>query len=107
MLCILGGICGIQFFALCQLVIFANRTIVRDESFFSMAMLLNPVVSRIGRAGMNLSGEEIKQHEKLKFKKIRYDYREGGEGEPNQVDIFFEGKDQKEGRKSWAPGRYS
>jgi hypothetical protein len=106
-LCILCGICGIQFFALCQLVIFANRAIVRDESFFSMAMLLNPVVARIGRAGMNLSGEEIKQHEKLKFKKIRYDYREGREGEPNRVDIFFEGKDQKEGRKSWAPGSYS
>jgi hypothetical protein len=106
-LVILCGICGIQLIALILLVIFANRTIVRDESFFSMAMLLSPVVSRIGRAGMNLSGDEIKEHPKLKWKKIRYDYREGKSGEPNQVDIFFEGRDQKEGRKSWAAGSYS
>jgi hypothetical protein len=43
----------------------------------------------------------------LKFKTFRYDYRVGRAGEPNRVDIFFEGKDQKEGRKSWAPGSYS
>lgn len=106
-LSILGGICGIQFFALCLLVVFANRTIVRDDSYFSMAMLLSPVVERIGKMGMNMKGDEIKDHPKLKWKKIRYDYREGKNGEPNQVDIFFEGKDQKEGRKSWAPGSYS
>ncbi|KAH8727574.1 hypothetical protein GQ44DRAFT_611462 [Phaeosphaeriaceae sp. PMI808] len=106
-LCILCSICGIQLTALCLLVIFAHRTIVRDESFFSMAMLLSPVISRIGRAGMNLSGREIKDHPKLKWKKIRYDYREGQNGQPNQVDIFFEGRDQKEGRKSWAQGSYS
>ncbi|KAH7095824.1 hypothetical protein FB567DRAFT_432013 [Paraphoma chrysanthemicola] len=106
-LCILCGICGIQLVALILLVLFANRTIVRDESFFSMAMLLSPVVARIGRSGMNLSGDDIKNHPKLKWKKIRYDYREGKNGEPNQVDIFFEGKDKKEGRKSWAAGSYS
>jgi hypothetical protein len=93
--------------ALILLVAFANRTIVRDESFFSMAMLLSPVVSKIGKAGMNLSGDEIKDHPKLKWKKIRYDYREGKNGAPNQVDVFFEGKDRKEGRKSWAAGSYS
>jgi hypothetical protein len=106
-LIILGGICGIQLLALFLLVLFANRTIVRDESFFSLAMLLNPVVSRLGKAGMNLSGDEIKDHPKLKWKKIRYDYREGVNGGPNQVAIFFEGRDQKEGRKSWAAGSYS
>jgi hypothetical protein len=72
-----------------------------------MAMLLMPVVDRIGATGMNMSGDEIKNHAKLKWKKIRYDYREGKNGEPNQVDIFFEGKDQKESRRSWAPGSYS
>lgn len=106
-LIILCGICGIQLLALVLLVVFANRTIVRDESFLSMAMLLSPVVARIGRSGMNLSGDEIKEHPKLKWKKIRYDYREGKNGDPNQVDIFFEGRDQKEGRKSWAAGSYS
>ncbi|KAJ4323072.1 hypothetical protein N0V94_002096 [Neodidymelliopsis sp. IMI 364377] len=109
MLSILGGICGIQFAALCCLLLFANRTIVRDESFFSIAMLLSPVVGRIGRegGGMNMSGDEIKQHRKLMWKKIRYDYREGQDGEPHKVDIFFEGKDSRESRKSWAAGAYS
>jgi hypothetical protein len=104
---ILFSICGVQFVALILVAAFANRTIVRDESFFSMAMLLSPVVSKIGRAGMNLSGDEIKDHPKLKWKKIRYDYREGKNGDPNQVDVFFEGRDRKEGRKSWAAGSYS
>lgn len=108
-LSILGGICLIQFAALCCLLLFANRTIVRDESFFSVAMLLSPVVGRIGRegGGMNMSGDEIKEHPKLKWKKIRYDYREGENGDPHQVDIFFEGKDSRESRKSWAAGAYS
>jgi hypothetical protein len=104
---ILAGICGIQLIALILLVAFANRAIVRDESFFSMAMLLSPVVSKIGRSGMNLNGNEIKEHGKLKWRKIRYDYRDGKDGDPNRVDIFFEGRDQKEGRKSWAAGSYS
>ena len=104
---ILGGICGIQFLALLLLVLFAHRTIVRDDSYFSMAMLLRPVVSRIGEGGMLMSGEEIKESKALKWKKIRYDYREGADGEPNRVAIFWEGRDQKEGRKSWAAGSYS
>lgn len=105
---ILGGICFIQFLALCLLGLFANRTIVRDESFFSMAMLLNPVVSRIGgEAAMVMSGDEIKEARALRFKKIKYDYHEGGKGEPNRVAIFFEGEDRRESRKSWAAGSYS
>ncbi|RMZ68881.1 hypothetical protein GMOD_00002766 [Pyrenophora seminiperda CCB06] len=104
---ILGGICGIQFLALLLLVLFAHRTIVRDDSYFSMAMLLRPVVSRIGEGGMLMSGDEIKESKALKWKKIRYDYREGANGEPNRVAIFWEGRDQKEGRKSWAAGSYS
>jgi hypothetical protein len=106
-LCILGSICFIQLAALCCLLVFANRAVVRDNSLFSLAMLLSPVVGRIGKAGMNMSGDEIKEHPKLRWKKIRYDYREGKDGEPNQVDIFFEGRDSKESRKSWAPGVYS
>ncbi|KAI4700450.1 hypothetical protein J4E89_010901 [Alternaria sp. Ai002NY15] len=105
---ILGGICFIQFLALCLLGLFANRAIVRDESFFSMAMLLNPVVSRIGGdAAMVMSGDEIKAARALRFKKIKYDYHEGEKGEPNKVAIFFEGEDRRESRKSWAAGSYS
>ena len=105
---ILGGICFIQFLALCLMVLFANRTIVRDESYFSMAMLLNPVVSRIkSESAMVMSGSEIKDSKALKFKKIKYDYHEGGKGEPNRVAIFFEGEDRRESRKSWAAGSYA
>ncbi|KAF2733184.1 hypothetical protein EJ04DRAFT_439567 [Polyplosphaeria fusca] len=104
---LLGGICVIQLGALIALIAFANKSIIRDESFFSLAMLLRPVVNRIGREGMNMSGEEIKNHPKLMWKKIRYDYREGKDGEPNQVDIFFQGKDMAESRRSWVDGVYS
>ena len=104
---LLGGILIVQGAALIFLLAFANKSIVRDESFFSLAMLLRPVVNKIGREGMNMSGEEIKNHPKLKWKRIRYDYREGKDGEPNLVDIFFEGRDQKESRRSWAGGLYS
>ncbi|KAF3043491.1 hypothetical protein E8E12_009650 [Didymella heteroderae] len=107
-LSILGGICGIQLIALCCLLIFANRTIVRDESYFSVAMLLSPVIGRLGsEGGMNMSGDEIKHHPKLQFKKIQYSYREGKNGEPNQVDILWEGRDSRESRKSWAAGVYN
>ncbi|KAJ4353267.1 uncharacterized protein N0V89_004994 [Didymosphaeria variabile] len=105
---LLGGICLIQFAALICLLAFGNKSVVRDESFMSMAMLLKPVMDRIpGKTGMNMSGEEIKNHPKLLWKRIRYDYREGKTGEPNQVDIFFQGRDDAESRRSWAPGVYS
>jgi len=106
-LALLGSICFIQFAALWLLLAFGNKSVMRDESVFSLAMLLSPVVNRIGKVGMNLSGEEIKSHPKLLWKRIRYDYREGKDGEPNVVDIFFQGKDNAEARRSWAPGVYS
>lgn len=106
-LSLLGSICFIQFAALCCLLSFGNKSVIRDESFFSLAMLLSPVVNRIGKMGMNLSGDEIKMHPKLLWKRIRYDYREGKNGEPNVVDIFIQGKDTAEVRRSWAPGVYS
>lgn len=107
-LSLLGGICFIQLAALICLLSFGNKSVVRDESFMSMAMLLKPVMDRIpGKTGMNLSGEEIKNHPKLLWKRIRYDYHEGKNGEPNQVDIFFQGRDDAESRRSWAPGVYN
>lgn len=105
---LLGGICLIQFMALVALLSFGNKSVVRDESFMSLAMLLKPVMDRIpGKTGMNMSGDEIKNHPKLLWKRIRYDYREGKNGEPNQVDIFWQGKDTAESRRSWAPGVYN
>ncbi|KAF2746426.1 hypothetical protein M011DRAFT_494927 [Sporormia fimetaria CBS 119925] len=106
-LSLLGAICGIQFAALVALLVLANKAIIRDDSFVSLAMLLRPIVNRIGEEGMGLSGEEIKEHPKLKFKRVRYGYREGDKGEPKQVDIFFEGKDTLEGKERWTPGLYN
>lgn len=107
MVSILGGICAIQLLALCCLLALADRTIVRDESFFSVAMLLSPVIARLGsEAGMGMSGEEIKNDGRLRFQKMKYSYREGRDGEPNQVDILWEGRDSRESRKSWAAGVY-
>lgn len=109
LLSILGGICALQLAALCCLLGFANRTIVRDESYFSLAMLLSPVIERIGKegGGMNMSGSEIKNHPKLQFKKIQYSYREGKNGDPHQVDILWEGRDSRDNRKSWVAGIYN
>jgi hypothetical protein len=104
---LMGAICLIQFSALVALITFANKSIIRDESFFSLAMLLSPVINKIGKEGMNLSGDELKRHPKLLWKRIRYDYREGENNEPNKVDIFFEGKDRRESRRSWAVGLYT
>jgi hypothetical protein len=106
-LTLLGSICFIQLAALCCLLSFGNKSVIRDESFFSLAMLLSPVVNRIGKKGMNWSGDEIKTDPKLLWKRIRYDYREGKDGEPNVVDIFFQGRDNAETRRSWAPGVYT
>jgi hypothetical protein len=72
-----------------------------------MAMLLSPVIKRIGKEGMNLSGDEIKSHPKLLWKRIKYDYVEGKEGEPNRVDVVFLGRGEYEARRSWAPGVYT
>jgi hypothetical protein len=103
---LLGGICFIQTVALVLLLAFANKSIIRDESFFSLAMLLSPVVGRLGEDGMNLTGEEIKNHPRLLWKRIRYDYEEKKNG-VNQVKIHIQGKDTWESRRSWVAGYYN
>ncbi|CAI6248930.1 unnamed protein product [Periconia digitata] len=104
---LLGGICLLQLAALICLLSFGNKSIIRDDSAFSLAMLLSPVVSRIGKEGMNMNGDEIKNHPKLMWKKIKYDYTEGGTGEPNKVDVVFLGRGDWETRRSWKPGLYA
>jgi hypothetical protein len=105
-LSLLFAICIIQLGALITLLALANKSIIRDESFFSLAMLLTPVVNRIGPQGMNWSGTEIKEDPRLCDQKIRYDYRRGGDGEPNFVDIFFEAEDNIEPRRTFENGVY-
>jgi hypothetical protein len=89
-LTILGSICAIQLTALLCLLAFANEAIIQDESFFSLAMLLMPVVQRVGPNGMNLIRDEIKHHSTLEGQRIKHGYREG---DVKHVDILFEGRD--------------
>ncbi|KAF1956229.1 hypothetical protein CC80DRAFT_413608 [Byssothecium circinans] len=104
---LMGGICLIQLVALIGLLAWGNKSIIRDESFFSLAMLLSPVVNRVGTHGMNLTGKELKQHPKLLWKRIKYDYTQGKDGEPNKVDVVFLGRGEYEVKRGWAPGIYT
>ncbi|KAJ4378878.1 hypothetical protein N0V86_005752 [Didymella sp. IMI 355093] len=107
-LSILGGICAIQLAALICLIVFANRAIIRDESFFSTAVLLRPVVDAIkdepGATAMK--GRDIKDHPKLRYRRLRYGYKESADGEPHEIAVFFQGRDSSEIPTKWASGRY-
>lgn len=89
-LTILGSICAIQLPTLFCLLAFANKAIIPDESFFSLAMLLMPVIQRVGPNGMNLSGGEIKHQSTLEGQRIKYGYRES---DVKHVDTLFQGSD--------------
>lgn len=74
---LLGGICALQLGALIMLLARANKAIIRDDSAFSLARLLAPVVGRIPESeGTNMTGDDIMMHEELLGQKIRYDYEE-------------------------------
>ncbi|UPX18363.1 uncharacterized protein EKO05_0008665 [Ascochyta rabiei] len=105
---ILGTIGIIQFGALCYLLACANRTIVRDASFFSTAMLLKPVLDLLGneQGAVAMSGDEIKDHPKLRYRRIRYDYEEGRNGGPKKVTISFQHREKGHNRKKWPSGEY-
>ena len=105
---ILGAIALIQFSALCCLLARANRSIVRDASFFSTAMLLRPVLKELDDepGKMVMSGAEILNHEKLRDRNIRYDYKELRQGEVKQVTVYFEDEFQGHKRKRWPSGNY-
>lgn len=104
----LGGICAIQLIALICLITFANRAIIRDESFLSTAMLLRPVVEAIkdepGATAMK--GRDIMDHPKLRYRRIRYGYKENADGGAHEIAVFFQGRDPSEIPTKWASGRY-
>ena len=98
-LIILLWIVLLQSSALVALLACANKSIMRDESAFSLAMLLSPIVNRIGQEeGMNLSGENICNHPKLWEQKIKYHYRKinNGSRKIKKVDILVENEDWNE-----------
>ena len=95
----------------------ANKSIIRDDSFLSVAMLLRGVVEKIPKAeGMNLSGEQIFTHPNLWGERIKYDYtKERIEDEKEirkvkKVAVRFENQNDpnrcKKKRRNWADGDY-
>lgn len=105
---ILGAIVGIQFGALCYLLARANKSIVRDSSYFSVAMLLQPILKVVddmpGR--MAMTGVELKDHANLRDRNIRYDYKELPD-KTKQVTVYFEDEWKGHMRKKWPSGDYS
>ncbi|KAJ4358843.1 hypothetical protein N0V95_002696 [Ascochyta clinopodiicola] len=112
---ILVAIALIQLAALWCLLRYADRSIVRDTSSFSMAMLLKPVLKELdGEIGvMAMSGVQIKDHEKLRGRRIKYDYKGDKFDAVREVTISFEdaiGQPKKQHRpkkQSWPSGSYT
>lgn len=105
-LSILGAICGIQLAALCYLLARANKSIVRDSSYFSVAMLLQPVLKVIQLPGrMAMTGLELKDHALLRDRNIRYDFKELPD-KTRQVTVWFEDEWKGHMRKKWPSGDY-
>lgn len=112
---ILGAIALIQLTALWYLLSYADRSIVRDASYFSTAMLLKPVLKELdGELGvMAMSGAQIKNHEKLQGRRIKYDYKGDRYDLVREVTISFEdeiGQPKKQGRPKkqiWPSGSYT
>ncbi|KAF2633346.1 hypothetical protein BU25DRAFT_328205 [Macroventuria anomochaeta] len=105
---ILAAIGLIQFGALCYLLARANRAIVRDASFFSTAMLLKPVLEEIGdEPGLTaMSGEKIKDHPKLRYRKIIYGYEDMPNGEPRRIKVLFQRSEKGHKKGKWPSGEY-
>jgi hypothetical protein len=101
---ILAAIGFIQSAALIYLLVRANRTIVRDASFFSTAMLLKPVLEAIGEEP-SLSGEQLKNHPALQDKKIKYGYENAQDG-TKQIKVLFQQNDDDHRLGKWPSGEY-
>ena len=106
---ILGSIALIQLSALCYLLARANKTIIRDSSFFSTAALLKPVIDVLrGEEGvMSMSGHQIKNHDLLRNRRIRYSYKSGMPGTPKRITVSFEDEDKGTMKKRWPSGQYT
>ncbi|KAH7115892.1 hypothetical protein B0J11DRAFT_561430 [Dendryphion nanum] len=107
-LALLGGICGLQLGALTALLAFANKSIIRDESLFSLARLLVPVVSRIPEdEGTNMKGDYIMNHPNLVGQKIRYGYEEEKDGSRKvAISFLFQGMSARSSIRSFPDGMY-
>ncbi|KAF2760392.1 hypothetical protein EJ05DRAFT_508933 [Pseudovirgaria hyperparasitica] len=100
---LVGGICGIQSVSLVLLMIFANKAIILDESSWSLARLLMPVVKKLGSEGSTMSGKDIVNAKVFEGEKIAYGVKTTAHG--NRVDILWKGADRLK-RTSFQAGVY-
>ena len=70
---ILAVIPAIQLIALVAIIAWANKAIIKDNSFLGAARLLRPLVDHLGPHGCMLTGDQIA--EELKNVRIAYGYR--------------------------------
>ncbi|KAF2804886.1 uncharacterized protein BDZ99DRAFT_490981 [Mytilinidion resinicola] len=104
---ILGSILAIQLGALVLLLTFANKGKILDESFFSIAMLLRPVMDRLGESGRGLSGSEIMSHPIVRNQWIKYGYHDEAEGVDRNELLFASEEASRPRLRAWQPGIYS
>jgi hypothetical protein len=105
---ILAVIPAIQMIALAAIIAWANKAIIKDNSFLSTARLLRPLVDKLGPHGCMLTGDQIA--EELKNIKIAYGYRSPpgfieGSDMVRHVDILQEHEGLGLSR-AMPPGRY-
>lgn len=92
---LLAVIPAIQLFALLAVVMWANKAVIKDDSFLAAAKLLKPIIDRLEDTGTVLTGKEIAQAiEKQSGEdwKIFYGFRPSGDASGYlKVDIIEKG----------------
>ena len=92
---LLAVIPGVQLLALLAVVMWANKAVIKDDSFLAAARLLKPIVDRLEDTGSVLTGKEIAeaiQQQSGEDLKIFYGFRPSGDAAGYmKVDIIEKG----------------
>ena len=103
---LLGLIPLLQFLTLVAVIAWANKAVIKDDSYLATARLLRPMVERLGDHGCMLTGDEIAKE--LGNVRVAYGYREpagGSQDDPRHVDIIEESEGYRI-QRSFPPGPY-
>ena len=101
---ILIGIPLLQLISLLAVILYANKAIVKDNSHFSTAKLLAPMVQQMGDHGCLLTGDEIVQV--LGGNKMRVRYGSDHRATVEHVGVFSEKGAGSVARSSFQEGLY-
>lgn len=75
---VLALIPSLQFFAYVAVIIWANKAIIKDDSYLSTAKLLQPIVSKIGEGGCILTGDDIARRQEFQSARVAYGFSDPG-----------------------------